>query len=149
MVVGIAALVFLVVMTVILGAWWVWQSSERLRRRLGQAGYEAEETQLLKAQATASPLDVVARRSSLVAQLTALAQQAGSRQAAGDLLLLLAVCAGGGAALGGWRTSSASGAFLAGIVSGFLPVRYFLHKRHRRLQRFPERVADAGALISA
>ena len=147
MVVGIAALVFLVVMTVTLGAWWVWQSSERVRRRLGQA-YEPEETQLLKAQATASPLDVVARRSSLVAQLTALAQQAGSRQAAGDLLLLLVVFAGVGAAVGGWRTGSASGALLAGIVSGFLPVSYFLHKRHRRLQRFQERFADAVDMIS-
>jgi tight adherence protein B len=148
MVLGIATLVFLVVMTVILGAWWVWQPSERVRRRLGQAGYEPEETQLLKAQATASPLDVVARRSSLVAQLTALAQQAGSRQAAGDLLLLLAGFAGVGAAVGGWRTGSASGALLAGIVSGFLPVIYFLYKRHRRLQRFQERFADAVDMIS-
>ena len=147
MVVGIAALVFLVVMTVTLGAWWVWQSSERVRRRLGQA-YEAEETQLLKAQATASPLDVVALRSSLVAQLTALAQQAGSRQAAGDLLLLLAVFAGVGAAVGGWRTGSASGALLAGIVSGFLPVIYFLYRRQRRLQRFQQRFADAVDMIS-
>jgi tight adherence protein B len=147
MVVGIAALVFLAVMTVTLGAWWVWQSSERVRRRLGQA-YEAEETQLLKAQATVSPLDIVARRSSLVAQLTALAQQAGSRQAAGDLLLLLAVCVGVGAAVGGWRTSSASGAFFAGIVSGFLPVIYFMYKRQRRLQRFQERFADAVDMIS-
>ncbi len=147
MVVGIAALVFLVIMIVTLGAWWVWQSSERVRRRLGQA-YEAEETQLLKAQATASPLDVVARRSSLVAQLTALAQQAGSRQAAGDLLLLLAAFAGVGAAVGGWRTSSASGALLAGIVSGCLPVIYFLYKRQRRLQRFQEHFADAVDMIS-
>jgi tight adherence protein B len=147
MVIGIAALVFLVVMTVTLGAWWVWQSSERVRRRLGQA-YEAEETQVLKAQPTVSSLDVVAGRSSLVAQLTALAQQAGSRQAAGDLLLLLGVCAGVGAAVGGWRTGSASGAFLAGIVSGFLPVLYFLNKRQRRLQRFQERFADAVDMIS-
>jgi tight adherence protein B len=148
MALAVATLVFLVVMTVTLGAWWVWQSSERVRRRLGQAGYEPEETQLLKAQATVSPLDVVARRSSLVAQLTALAQQAGSRQAAGDLLLLLGVCAGVGAAVGGWRTSSASGAFLAGIVSGFLPVLYFMYKRQRRLQRFQERFADAVDMIS-
>ena len=147
MVVGVAALVFLVIMTVTLGGWWVWQSSERVRRRLGQA-YEAEETQLLKAQPTASPLDVMARRSSLVAQLTALAQQAGSRQAAGDLLLLLAVFAGVGAAVGGWRTSSAIGALLAGIVSGFLPVIYFLHRRQRRLQRFQEHFADAVDMIS-
>ena len=147
MVVVVAALVFLVIMTVTLGGWWVWQSSERVRRRLGQA-YEAEETQLLKAQPTASPLDVVAGRSSLVAQLTALAQQAGSRQAGGDLLLLLAAFAGVGAAVGGWRTSSASGALLAGIVSGFLPVIYFLYKRQRRLQRFQERFADAVDMIS-
>ena len=148
MVIGIAALVFLVVMTVLLGAWWVWQSSERLGRRLGQAGYEPEETQLLKAQATASPLDFMARRSSLVAQLSALAQQAGSRQAAGDLLLLLAGFAGVGAAVGGWRTGSASGALLFGIVSGFLPVIYFLYRRQRRLQRFQERFADAVDMIS-
>ena len=148
MVVGVAALVFLVVMTAILGAWWVWESSARLRRRLGQAGYEPEETKLLKAQATASPLDVVARRSSLVVQLTALAQQAGSRQAAGDLLLLLAAFGGVGATVGGWRTGSASGALFAGIMSGFLPVIYFLHKRQRRLQRFQERFADAVDMIS-
>lgn len=148
MLVGVAALVFLVVMTVTIGGWWVWESSERLRRRLGQAGYEPEETQLLKAQATASPLDVVARRSSLVAQLTDLAQQAGSRQAAGDLLLLLAVVAGVGAAVGGWRTGSASGALIAGVVSGFLPVIYFLHKRQRRLKRFQEHFADAVDMIS-
>jgi len=148
MVVGIAALVFLVVLTVILGAWWVWESSERLRRRLGQAGYEPEETQLLKAQATTSPLDVVARRSSLLTQLTALAQQAGSRQAAGDLLLLVAALAGVGAAVGGWRTGSASGAVLAGIVSGCLPVIYFMYKRQRRLQRFQEHFADAVDMIS-
>lgn len=148
MVVGVAALVFLAVMTMILGAWWVWQSSEQLRRRLGQAGYEPEETQLLKAQPTASPLDVVARRSSMVTQLAALAQQAGSRQAAGDLLLVLAAFAGVGAAVGGWRTSSVSGALLAGIVSGFLPVGYFLSKRHRRLQRFQAHFADAVDMIS-
>lgn len=148
MVGAVAALVFLVAMTVTLGGWWVWESSNRLRRRLGQAGDEPEATQLLKSQATASPLDVVARRSSLVAQLTALAQQAGSRQTAGDLLLLLAATAGVGAAIGGWRTGSASGALLAGIVSGFLPVIYFLHKRQRRLKRFQEHFADAVDMIS-
>ena len=148
MVVGVAALVFLVVITVTLGGWWVWESSERLRRRLGRAGYEPEETQLLKGQATTSPFDVVALRSSLVTQLTALARQAGSRRAAGDLLLLLAALACGGAAVGGWRTGSASGALLAGLVSGFLPVLYFLHKRHRRLQRFQGHFADAVDMIS-
>jgi tight adherence protein B len=148
MVVAVAALVFLVVITATLGAWWVWESSQRVRRRLGQADYEPEEMRVLKAKATASPLDVVARRSSLLTQLTALAQQAGSRQAAGDLLLLLAAVAGVGAAVGGWHTGSAGGAVLAGIVSGFLPVVYFLHKRAQRLQRFQGRFADAVDMMS-
>jgi tight adherence protein B len=148
MVVGITALVFLGVMTLILGAWWIWQSSDRLRRRLGRSGDEPEDNLLLRAQAMASPLDVVAGRSSLLAQLTALAQQAGSRKSAGDLLLLLAAFAGIGAAIGGWRTGSAGGAVLAGIVTGFMPVSYFLYKRHRRLQRFQERFADAVDMIS-
>jgi tight adherence protein B len=148
MVVAVAALVFLVVITATLGAWWVWESSQRVRRRLGQADYEPEEMRVLKAKATASPLDVVARRSSLLTQLTALAQQAGSRQAAGDLLLLLAAVAVVGAAVGGWQTGSAAGSLLGGIVSAFLPVFYFLHKRARRLQRFQERFADAVDMIS-
>jgi len=148
MVMAVAALVFLVVITATLGAWWVWESSQQVRRRLGQTDYEPEDTRVLKAQATASPLDVVARRSSLVTQLEALAQQAGSRQGAGDLLLLLGVFAGVGAAGGGWQTGTAAGALLGGIVSGFLPVVYFLHKRARRLQRFQERFADAVDMIS-
>jgi tight adherence protein B len=37
---------------------------------------------------------------------------------------------------------------LAGIVSGFLPVAYFLSKRHRRLQRFQGHFADAVDMIS-
>jgi tight adherence protein B len=147
MVIAVAALVFLVVITASLGAWWVWESSQQVRRRLGQAD-EPEEMRLLKAQATASPLDVVARRSSLVTQLAALAQQAGSRQTAGDLLLLVVAVAGVGTAAGGWQTGTAAGALLGGIVSGFLPVVYFLHKRARRLQRFQERFADAVDMIS-
>jgi tight adherence protein B len=148
MLIAIAALVFLVVMIVFLGAWWAWESSERLRRRLGQTSYEPEETQVLKAQATPSTLDVVALRSALLTQLTTLSRQAGSQQTAGDLLLLLALLVLGGAVGGGWQTGSISGAMLAGIVTGFLPVLYFLHKRHRRLRRFEEHFADAVDMVS-
>jgi tight adherence protein B len=148
MIIGVAALIFLVILTVTLGAWWIWESSDRLRRRLGKTANEAEETQLLKEEATASPFDAVAKRSSLVTQLTALAQQAGSRQGAGDLLLLLAVLAGVGAAIGGWRSGSVSGALVAGVVSGFLPVIYFMYKRARRLKRFQEHFADTVDMMS-
>jgi tight adherence protein B len=142
-------LVFLVVLLIGVGGWWMWQSGERLRRRLGSAGAGVADTQLLKAEAApSSGLDLMARRSALLSQVTALAEQAGFRQSAGDLLLLLLVFGVVGAVLGIWRLGNVGGAVIAALVAGSLPVLYFVYRRARRLAAFQEHFADAVDMIS-
>jgi len=151
MLLGVAALVFVVVVTVVGGAWWVWTSGERVRRRLARPGDgAAPEQQLLRADvATSQPLwERLARKSDLVGQLARLSEQAGSKRSASRVLLLVACVALAGGVVGGWRFGSAGGAVISAIVAGALPVLHLLHKRQRRLQRFQEHFADAVDMIS-
>ena len=148
MILTTAILVFLVVILIGVGGWWMWQSSERLRRRLGGVGAGPSETQLLKAQSAPSRLDVIAARSALVSKVTALAEQAGYKQSVGDLSLLLLVCGLVGGVLGIWRLGNVAGALLAALVAASLPVVFFAYKRARRLQAFTEHFADAVDMIS-
>jgi tight adherence protein B len=149
MILTAALLVFAAIILLGVGGWWIWQSSERLRRRLATSRTGVAETQLLKADASSeSALDVLARRSALVNKATALAEQAGYKQSAGDLLLLLAVFAVVGGVLGMWRLGNFGGAMIAALTSAALPVLYFAYRRARRLQAFQEHFADAVDMIS-
>ena len=47
MLLGVAALVFVVIVTVIAGLWWVWTSGERVRRRLARHVEDAAPERLL------------------------------------------------------------------------------------------------------
>jgi tight adherence protein B len=151
MMLATAVLVFVATVTVIVGLWWVQTSGERVRRRLGrQVDETSPERQLLRDDLTASPpaWESLARKSDLVGQLAKLTEQAGSRRSVGDVLLIMAGCAVAGGLIGGWRTGNAGGAVVSAIVAGALPVLYFLHKRHRRVQRFQEHFADAVDMMS-
>ncbi|HEY3068129.1 MAG TPA: type II secretion system F family protein [Methylomirabilota bacterium] len=149
MILTAALLVFLVIILVAVGGWWLWQSRERLRRRLGSVGAGPAEAQLLKSDAApSSSFDLMARRSALVNQATALAEQAGYKQSAGDLLLLLLVFGVVGGVLGIWRLGNVGGAIIATLVAASLPVLYFVYRRARRLQAFQEHFADAVDMIS-
>lgn len=151
MLLGVAALVFVVVVTVVGGAWWAWTSGERVRRRLARhEGGAAPEQQLLRADvATSQPLwERLARKSDLVGQLARLSEQAGSKRSASHVLMVVACVALAGGVVGGWRFGSAGGALISAIVAGALPVLHLLHKRQRRLQRFQEHFADGVDMIS-
>jgi tight adherence protein B len=151
MLLGVAALVFVVSVTVVAGLWWVWVSGENVRRRLGrQVEAVAPERQLLRADAAASrPFwERLLRKSDLVGQLARLSEQAGSRRSASQVLLTVAAVAVVGGLLGGWRFGSAGGALISAIVGGALPVVSLMHRRHRRLQRFQENLPDAVDMIA-
>jgi tight adherence protein B len=149
MILTAALLVFAVIILLAVGGWWMWQSGERLRRRLGSAADGPADTELLKADAASrSSLDLMARRSSLLNQAMALAEQAGYKQSPGDILLLLLVFAVVGGVLGMWRIGNLGGALIAAVIAGSLPVLYFAYRRARRLQAFQEHFADAVDMIS-
>jgi tight adherence protein B len=148
---GVAALVFIIVVTVIVGLWWVRTSGERVRRRLArQADEVMPERQLLRSDLTATPpaWERLVRKSDLVGKLARLSEQAGSRRTVGELLMLMGGVGLAGGLLGGWRTGSAGGAVISTILVGAVPVLFLMHRRHRRMQRFQEHFADAVDMIS-
>ena len=151
MVFSVSALVFIAVVTVILGLWWVRTFGERVRRRLESHTAEVmPERQLLRTELTARPpaWERLARKSDLVGQLARLTEQAGSRRSVSEILLFMGGVAVLGGLIGGWRTGSAAGAVISTILVGAMPVLFLMHRRHRRIQRFQEHFADAVDMIS-
>lgn len=151
MALAIAGLVFGVIVTLVVGLWWVRASGESLRRRLARHLEDvAPERQLLRADAIGSQpfWERLARKSDLVGRLARLSEQAGSTRSAGRVLVIVAVVGVVGGLVGGWRTGTAGGALLSAVIAGALPVLRLVHKRHRRLQRFQEHFADAVDMIS-
>jgi tight adherence protein B len=151
MVFGAALLAFLATVTLIGGLWWVFTSGERVRRRLTRhVDARGPERGLLRNDLaeSRSVWERLARKSDLVGQLAALAQQAGSKRSVTDLLLIIGAVGGLGGVVGGWRTGSGGGALIFALVAGVLPVLHLVHKRHRRLQRFQAHFADAVDMIA-
>jgi len=150
MLLGVAALVFFVIVTVVVGLWWVHASGASVRRRLTRHVEDGAPEQLLRSDVVASQpfWERLVRKSDLVGQLARLSEQAGSTRRASDVLLIVACVGVAGGLVGGWRLGSAGGAVVSAIVAGALPVLRLVHKRHRRLQRFQEHFADAVDMIS-
>jgi tight adherence protein B len=146
-----AVLVFVGVVTLIVGLWWVYQSGEQLRRRLGRhVVLDSPEGQLLRRDVVMSDAiwERLVRKSDLGAQLANLATKAGSKRTASELLLIIAGVAALGGIAGGWRIGTFGGALISGLIAATLPVLFFIHKGHRRRQRFQEHFADAVDMVS-
>lgn len=151
MIIAITVLVFIGIFAAVVGMWWAQAAGQRVSQRLSlRAAADAPEQQILKTDGSAVPsvLEQLARRSDLVAQLTRLSEQAGSKQSATDLLLVVATCGLVGGALGWWRIGNLGGAVLAGLLTGAMPVLYLVFKRNRRLKQFEQHFADAVDMIS-
>jgi tight adherence protein B len=147
----VATLVFVAIVGLTLGLWWVYASGERVRRRLTRYVDPATpERQLLRTDLAEgqSPLERLFRKSDLVGQLTRLSQQSGSTRSASDLLLIVAAAAVVAGAVGGWRTGTAPGAVVSAVLGGALPVLYLLHRRQKRMRSFQEHFSDAVDMIS-
>jgi len=144
-----AALVFPLVVTLLVGGWWIWARSRKLRARVaGTSGGGPAAAVRVERSAGAGRWDAIFGKSALIAQATRLSEQAGRRQSATDLFLLIAAVAGVGAILGAWRTGQASGAILCAIVGGALPILHLVWKRHQRMKRLEEQFSDAVDMIA-
>lgn len=139
---ALAGLVFLVVVTLIVGLWWFAATSRGIRDRLGarvQFTPEAD-TEILRA----DPRQLDTKWGALVGPLATLVERAGyDTGRLSRVLSLMGTFAvvGGGA---GWlRTGGIAWGVLAALVAGSLPVLYLVYKRHQRLQRFEKRFPDA------
>lgn len=145
-----AAFVFFLVVTLLVGGWWVWARNRKLRERVTSGTHVAPETGVLRVEraTTAGRWEIVFRKSALITQMTRLSEQAGRRQSSTDLFLLVAVFAAVGAVFGWWRIGQVGGAVLSALVGGALPIVHLVWKRHRRMKRLEEQFSDAVDMIA-
>ncbi len=149
MTLAIAGLVFLFVVILVAGGWWISQANRNVRARLWHPTPQTT-TQILKPETEKGDggVEGLLGRTGLPDRLASLATQAGYKTAGGDLMLILAACAAVGGA-GGWlRTGVFAWGILTALILGSTPVVYLIYKRNRRLARFQVQFPDALDMVT-
>jgi len=146
---AIAVLVFLFVVILVVGGWWVSQMNRSLRSRLSGVA-PVGSTQVLKPDIEKGDgaIERFLARTGLVERLVSLASQAGYKADAGDLTLIVGACAAVGGAAGWLRTGGLFWGILIGLISGSIPIVYLLYKRSRRRETFQTQFPDALDMIT-
>ena len=146
---AIAVLVFLFVVVLVAGGWWVSQVSRNLRSRLSRAA-PVGSTQVLRPEIEKGDgaIEQLLGRSGLPDRLASLAAQAGYQAAVTDVTLIVVACAAVGGAAAWLRTGGFFWGILTGLVSGCVPIVYLVYKRSRRMERFQTQFPDALDMIT-
>src|SRR5262245_60482139 len=146
---AIAVLVFLFVVVLVVGGWWVSQMNRSLRSRLSRPA-PVGSTQVLKPDIERGDgaIEQFLARTGQLDRLVSLAAQAGYTTAVSDLTMIVVACAAVGGA-GGWlRTGAFLWGILTGLISGSVPIVYLMYKRSRRLERFQTQFPDGLDMIT-
>jgi tight adherence protein B len=138
----VAALTFLLVVTLIGGVIWAFEGKRRLRQRLadGPAAGFGVEAGLLRAEAGRA---LGERQAALYDRLARLAEQAGYPGLSNDFLLYIGAAAFVGLLLGWLRTGVFIWGLGAAAVAGAVPILFLLWKRQKRMQRFETQFPDS------
>ncbi len=145
----VAALFFLIFVTLIVGFWWVLETRRALRVRLETPVYQPPaEIVRSEPKAPSGLLGSLLGGFSLYRRLAPLVAQSGVSLAPGDAaLIVLAVAFVGGA--GAWlRTGGLFWGLVAVPIAGGIPVAYLIYKRYRRLRQFETQFPEALDMIS-
>jgi tight adherence protein B len=146
---AIAVLVFLFVVVLVAGGWWVSQVNRNVRSRLSRAA-PVGSTQVLKPEIEKGDgaIEQLLGRTGLPDRLASLAAQAGYKAAVTDVTLIVVACAAVGGAAAWLRTGGFFWGVLTGLVSGSVPIVYLVYKRSRRMERFQTQFPDALDMIT-
>ena len=141
----IALLVFLGIVILVVGLWWVAQAERSVKARLRRPGPADSPVQILRPDVERSEgaLGSLFSGTGLMKRLDDLVAQSSYKGTASDLgLIMLAFAVVGGAA--GWLRT---GTFLWGLITaaaiGSLPIVYLKYRRRRRLNTFQIQFPDA------
>jgi tight adherence protein B len=141
----IALLVFLAIVILVVGLWWVAQAERSVKARLRRPGPADGPVQILRPDVERSEgaLGGLFSGTGLMKRLDDLVAQSSYKGTASDLgLIMLAFAVVGGAA--GWLRT---GTFLWGLITaaavGSLPIVYLKYRRRRRLNTFQIQFPDA------
>jgi tight adherence protein B len=141
----IALLVFLAIVVLVVGVWWVAQAERSVRARLKRPVAADGPVQILRTgvEQGEGALGGLFGGTGLMERLDDLVMQSGYKGTATDVaLMILAFLVVWGAA--GWlRTGTFLWGLLAAVVVGSFPIVYLLYRRRRRLNTFQTQFPDA------
>lgn len=149
MVLLIASLVFVSIVTLVLGLWWASQAGRTVRERLEHAGTQDAGTDILRPEREGMHgMAWVLRDTGIPERLGRLASEAGYKATGSDLTVVTVAFAAVGAATAWLRTGGLFWGILAAVATGSLPIIYLLYKRAKRVTSFQTQFPDALDMIT-
>jgi len=149
MVIVASLLVFLFVVVLVVGIWWISKADWTVRDRLRQARPRASGVKILRPERDAKRgMAGVFGDAGLSQRLARLAMEAGYKSTASDLMLVTAACAAVGGAAAWLRTGGLFWGVATAVGTGSLPAVYLLYKRARRITRFQTQFPDTLDMIT-
>ena len=141
----IALLIFLAIVILVVGLWWVAQAERSVRARIKRPNPIGGPTQILRTDAERSEGAIadLLGSASLMGRLGDLVAQSGYKATPSDLVLIILAFGVVGGAAGWLRTGTFLWGLLAGVAVGSLPIVYLLYRRRRRLNKFQTQFPDA------
>ncbi len=144
-----ALLVFLFVVVLVVGIWWVSQTDRTVRDRLRQLAPRVAGVDILRPEKDATRgMAGVFRNTGLPQRLARLATEAGYKATASDLTLVTIACAAVGGAAAWLRTGGLFWGIVTAVATGCLPAVFLLYKRARRITRFQTQFPDGLDMIT-
>ena len=144
MALAIAGLVFLAIMVLIVGLWWVGQAQRSVRARLKRPAAAGSAADILRTdERSEGVLGGLLAGSGMMERLDALVTQSGYKGTPSDVALIVIACFVVGGAAGWLRTGTFFWGLLAAALAGALPIVYLLYRRNQRINMFQTQFPDA------
>jgi tight adherence protein B len=141
----IAFLVFLAIVILVVGLWWVAQAERSVRARLKRPGSADGPVQILRPDVERSEgaLGGLFSGTGLMKRLDDLVTQSGHKGTPSDFVLIILAFAVVGGAAGWLRTGTFLWGLITAVAVGSLPIVYLMYRRRRRLNTFQIQFPDA------
>ncbi len=139
----IAALVFVLVATLVVGVWTTRDARHRVRARLARAVAPTAEPAVVRRAVPEGSWRMLLDRVAVARRLDTLARQAGRARGGTDYLVVAAALALGAFAFVSIRSGSLALGLVAAALGGAAPPAQLLWRRQRRLARFAQQFPDA------
>lgn len=143
MALAIAALVFLAIVVLVVGIWWVGQAERAVRARLKRPASGTAVRILRTEERSGDTLSNLLGGSGLMDRLDDLVAQSGYKGTSSDIALIVLACGVVGGAAGWLRTGGFLWGLVAAAIIGSLPIVYLLYRRQKRLNIFQTQFPDA------
>jgi tight adherence protein B len=145
MALAIALLVFLAIVVLFVGLWWVAQGGRSVMTRLKGTGAADGPVQILRPDVARSEgaLAGLLRGTGMMERLDDLVTQSGYKGTSSEIVLIIVAFAVVGGAAGSLRTGAFFWGLIAAVLVGSLPIVYLLNLRRRRLNAFQTQFPDA------